>query len=143
MIGESMNIQKIPNLEMLDLIVEQLNNNQVVSFRVVGHSMLPFFKDQKTIVELKKEQQYKKYDVVLFKYEGQVLLHRIIKTNENEYIIRGDGSFRKEVVNASEIYGKVIDFKTNDRNIYLYILKVKVWLALFFARKFLLKFIKK
>jgi signal peptidase I len=130
---------KIPNQMMFDLIVEQLNQNKTTTFTVIGDSMLPFFKNGKTQVTLKKKEKYEKYDVVLFKYKKQVLLHRIIKIVGDMFYIQGDGAYRIEKVKYHQIYGAVLDFNTNQTKIKHYKFKYKLWLCLKPIRKLLLK----
>ena len=134
---------KVDNKELFKLVIEHLNNNQEVELKVMGNSMLPFYKHDKTVVTLKKQETYQKHDVVLFDYEGQTILHRIIKIKGNDVIIRGDGAFRKEVVTKDLIHAKVIDFETNGKKIKNYQFKFKVWLFFTPIRRILLKFIKK
>lgn len=124
------------------MMVEQLKQNKTISFTVIGQSMHPFFKDQETDVWLKKVAQYKKYDVVLFMYQQQILLHRIIKIKQGQYFLQGDGALRIEKVDKSHIYGKVIDFRTNGKMIRCYDLKVRLWVSIRLFRKYLLKIFK-
>lgn len=134
---------KVENLVLLESIAELLKEGKNVEFRVKGNSMLPFFKHDKTIVNLKKVNTYFKYDVVLAKYNDKVLLHRIIKIKKDKYILRGDGLISKEEVSLENIYGKVESFQTNNENIKKYKIKVRIWLLLRPIRRVLLKFIKK
>ncbi len=134
---------KVNNDEFMKIVIEHLNNNQQVEIKVTGNSMLPFYKNERTIVTLKKDDAYKKLDVVLFEYEGQIILHRIIKIKENQYYIRGDGAFRIEIVNSAKIFGKVINFHTDGKQIKKYSGKIKWWLFFTPIRRVLLKFVKK
>lgn len=134
---------KVDNLLFLQSIDELLKEGRTVEFKVKGNSMLPFFKHEKTIVTLKKPNNYKKHDVIIAKYNDLVVLHRIIKIKNNIYTLRGDGLISKEYVKINDIYGKVISFKTNDKKIKFYKTKVVIWLLLRPIRRLLLKFIKK
>lgn len=124
---------------MFDLIVEQLNQNKETTFTVIGDSMLPFFKNGQTQVTLKKKKIYQKYDVVLFRYHKQILLHRIIKIENDLFHIQGDGAYRIEKVTYHQIYGSVIKFSTNKKEIKHYQFKYKLWILLKPMRKLLLK----
>ena len=44
----------------------------------IGNSMLPFLRDRSDTVIIQPSTQYKKYDVVLYKYNNKYILHRII-----------------------------------------------------------------
>lgn len=133
----------VSNHELINLMIEHLNQGQEVSFKISGNSMLPFFKHQKTIVTLKKEEDYKRYDVVLFSYEDTFILHRITAIKDDTYYLRGDGSYRIETVTKDNIYGKVIHYETNGKTTKNYENKVKWWLFLTPIRKILLKFVRK
>src|SRR5690606_39190779 len=125
------------------LAKEHLNLGQEVELKVMGNSMLPFYKHDQTIVTLKKAESYQKLDVVLFEYEGHTILHRIIKIKGDNYVIRGDGAFRKEIVTKDKIFAKVIRFETPGKNSKNYNYKVKVWLFFTPLRRVLLKLIRK
>lgn len=129
--------------DLLDEVVGLLNQNRAVEIIVTGHSMLPFYKHGKTIVRLKADRVYQKYDVVLFKYNKQYILHRIIKIKGDVYTLRGDGAFRKEVVHKDAIYAKVIDFNLNGRRVKFYRFKYRLWLLATPIRRILLKLVKK
>lgn len=61
-----------------------------------GYSMLPFLRDRTDTIIIRKRDKYKKYDVVLYKRNNQYILHRIVKCNDNHYIIRGDNCYYNE-----------------------------------------------
>lgn len=134
---------KVNNQELIGLMIEHLNQNQEVSFRIQGVSMMPFFKHQKTIVTLKKEDSYKRLDVVLFLYQDAYILHRIIKIENDTYYLRGDGSYRVEKTTKEQIFGKVIHHETDGKTTKNYDKKVKLWLFFTPLRKILLKFVRK
>lgn len=134
---------KVNNQELVGLMIEHLNQNQEVSFRIQGYSMMPFFKHQKTIVTLKKESDYHPLDVVLFLYENAYILHRIIKIKDGLYYLRGDGAYRTETASKDQIYGKVIHHETEGKTTKNYTKKVKLWLFFTPIRKLLLKFVRK
>jgi len=129
----------VSNHKMMPIIIDTLKQNKMVSFTVKGTSMRPFFKDNHTIVQLKKFDTYHKGDVVLFQYENQVLLHRIIKIKDDKYMIQGDGAYRKEIVDKDAIYGKVISFIGQSPQ---YERNYKIWMALRPFRRILLKIVK-
>lgn len=61
-----------------------------------GYSMLPFLRDRTDTIIIRKKDKYKKYDVVLYKRNNQYILHRIVRCNDNYYIIRGDNCYYNE-----------------------------------------------
>lgn len=98
----------IDNDAFFEVVQAELKSNKVVSFKVKGTSMNPFYTDSETIVFVETPTTLNKYDVVLAHYQGMVILHRIIKVSGNKYTLRGDSTFRKEVVTKNDIFGKVI-----------------------------------
>lgn len=129
--------------DLIPIVIEHLELNQDVEIKVSGHSMLPFFRHLKTIVKLRKEITYRKYDVVLAKYENQYILHRVISVKQNTYILRGDGAFRKEIVDKSDVFGRVVSFHTQGKKSKAYQFKVRLWLFFYPLRSVLLKFVRK
>ena len=132
---------KLNSETLLPIVIEELNLGKKVTFKVKGHSMWPFFKDSITDVTL-KTSTYRKWDVVLAKYQNQFVLHRIIKVYDDGFILRGDGSVRKEFVLIENVYGKVVFYKTKKQIIEsskFNRLKVKLWVLNPF-RRLLLRF---
>ena len=73
---------------------------------VSGYSMEPLIKDGDMIL-LTYVNNYAVGDVIVFEYDGKILIHRILKV-DNEYVCcKGDNSFRLERIAISEIIGKV------------------------------------
>jgi len=89
---------KLHQKDFITLIEEAFKNNQRVQFKVMGHSMRPFFKHDKTHVTLEKKDTYQKGDIILFQYKDSYHLHRIIKVGD---VIRCQGdalkSYEKKV----------------------------------------------
>ena len=132
---------KLNSETLLPIVIEELNLGKKVTFKVKGRSMWPFFKDSITDVILKKST-YRKWDVVLAKYQNQFVLHRIIKVYDDGFILRGDGAVRKEFVLIENVYGKVVFYKTKKQIIEsskFNRLKVKLWVLNPF-RRLLLRF---
>lgn len=71
-----------------------LNSYGYLLYTSVGFSMLPFLKQKRDIIEIKKPEtlQCKKYDVVLYKRANRYILHRILKVLPDGYIIAGDNN---------------------------------------------------
>ena len=79
---------------------------------VVGDSMLPLLKNRKSIVRVVAvtETDLKKNDVVLYNQDGKYVLHRIMKREADEFIIRGDNNNYLEKVSCSDILGVMDGF---------------------------------
>ena len=74
---------------------------------VTGTSMNPtLFEGDKVVI--KKCDQYKIGDILVFYYKNEeILIHRLIKIN-NRYFCKGDNSFRLEDIEYNQIIGKAI-----------------------------------
>ena len=83
-----------------------------------GNSMLPLFRDRKDTVIIKKVvNELKKYDVVLYRSNGNYVLHRILGKNNDGYIIRGDNCVDYEYgITDSDIIGVLCEFYRNDKH---------------------------
>ena len=71
-----------------------------------GVSMRPLFKTHRDMIILKPaEERPKKYDVVLYRIGDKYILHRVVRVNEKlgAFIIRGDNTYRKEIVPFDKI----------------------------------------
>lgn len=76
--------------------------------KIGGSSMLPIILPSDTAVVL-KNKEYAIGDILLFLYESNhIIIHRLLKIMNGKYYCKGDNSFRLEIVNYSDILGKVI-----------------------------------
>ncbi|MDX9808480.1 MAG: S24/S26 family peptidase [Acholeplasma sp.] len=102
----------IDNDTFFDVVKAEVALNKTIHFTVKGQSMWPFYHDGQTTVSVTSFQSLKKYDVVLANYQGKVILHRIIQIQGDSITLRGDATFRKEVVSRSEVFAKVVEHQT-------------------------------
>ena len=82
-----------------------------------GISMKPLFRDRcdrSVIVSVSKPP--KKYDVVLYRRDNDLVLHRIIKVREDHYVIRGDNCINLEYVKKEQVIGILSEFYRGDRH---------------------------
>ena len=80
------------------------------SFVSVGYSMYPTIKPDSFLL-LKKENDYLYDDIITFMNdEGNIVTHRIIRLNDNNYVTKGDNNNFSDgyIVHKENIYGKVI-----------------------------------
>ena len=77
---------------------EELDKKGILVYINKGNSMYPLIRQGKDVLIIKKvNSRLKKMDVPLYKRKsGQYVLHRIIKVNENDYVIRGDNTYYNE-----------------------------------------------
>lgn len=101
---------KIPNDIFFSMVETQIAEGRSVCFRLKGTSMSPLIRDGKDeviLVPCAKEDLNVK-DVVLFRYHGRHLLHRIIHRDAEHLILQGDGSITaKEQCTVNDVIGKV------------------------------------
>ncbi len=74
-------------------VVQRLEAGQSVRFRVKGTSMTPLLRDGKeeVVVYPCTTGSPKCWDVVLFRYHGHYVLHRIIRCTGSSFVLQGDG----------------------------------------------------
>ena len=116
-----------------------------VRFKVKGHSMYPLLrnnKDEVTLSPLTRDPAV--MDIVLFRYRGKHVLHRIIAIEGNTYTIQGDGIYLScEKCTRKDIIGVVTQIHKNNGleiNTSLGILRFNswCWYKLFFMRRLIL-----
>ena len=77
----------------------------------LGSSMRPLFKTHRDAVILTRpDREIRKYDVVLYKTERGYILHRVIGIKGDTLVIRGDNTFKKEYVKASDVFAYMTAF---------------------------------
>lgn len=99
---------------------------------VHGTSMLPLLKNHRDSVYVEKADDLRKYDVVLFERKGSgLVLHRIMKVQDNIFFISGDNDTVLEKVERSQIIGKMTEFSINNKEYttknVLYIIYSRLW----------------
>ena len=89
----------------------ELAEGRPVRFRLKGNSMFPLLRNGKDEITLEKcpNESLKPMDVVLFRYRGKHVLHRIIRREGERLLIQGDGSIvAKEECTVDDVVGKVV-----------------------------------
>ena len=122
--------------ELGPMIEEVMRFNGKIRLTVTGMSMYPLLRNRLDSVLLKKANEIKKYDILLYTREdGSYVLHRAVKINENTVDIIGDGESRIEKdVPKEKIIAFVEEIKRGKRiiktNSLLYKLYCRVWTLL-------------
>lgn len=96
---------------MAPVIKEMVDGGGSVRLEVKGSSMMPLLRSEKDAVLLKKPDNIRRFDVVLFKKaDGRIALHRIVKIGELLTII-GDNqySFDRKIP-KSDLIAKAAEF---------------------------------
>ncbi len=103
-------MKQIPNDLFFAWVESEIAEGRSVRFRSKGVSMYPFIRGGKDEIVLSpcSKEELKPMDVILFRYEGKHILHRIIRKNDNQLTIKGDGSYNaKETCTVDDVVGRV------------------------------------
>lgn len=141
--------QKINLIEIYPIIKEKIDNGGTVQLPITGKSMRPLLVWGRDTVEIVKCENPKKGDIIFYlRDNGQFVLHRIIGTDENGYVLCGDNQWVKEygikdhniiaVVRSITRKGKVIEVTNIPYRIYS-----SVWMTMMPVRKPILRFTRK
>lgn len=94
-------------------VEEVLLRNGVWTSTVVGNSMSPMLRDKQDIVVIEPKpdkEKLKKYDVVLIRRDGKLVLHRIVKVKKDGFLFVGDNAYYKENISYEQIIGILTEF---------------------------------
>ena len=103
-------MKQIANEAFFKWVEEEISLSREVTFRVRGNSMFPLLKDGRDSVVLYPcvGEELRVMDVVLFKYKGRHVLHRIVRIEGDTFYMQGDGVLvNKEKCTAGDVVGKV------------------------------------
>lgn len=124
----------------------ELERHGTLVYSNVGKSMLPLIREHRDLMVIKKrpEGRLKKHDAVLYRIGDKYILHRIIKVEENGYVIRGDNTFVNEYgITDEHIIGVldsvVRDGKTVEVSDFGYRMYVGIWCGIYPLRYFHVK----
>ena len=128
----------------------EISAGRSVRFKVKGYSMYPLLRDGKDEVTLSPLTcDPSVYDIVLFRYHGKHILHRIISIEGDTYTIQGDGIYLScEYCTREEIIGVVthihkngkVTIMTTSKRFKFYIF---CWHRLLFYRRYLLAVLRR
>ncbi len=141
--------KKINLSEIYPDIKNSIDNDGIVRLPITGTSMLPLLLHDRDTVDLVKCENPKKGDIIFYRRDnGQFVLHRIIGTDENGYVLCGDNQWFKEkgikdhniiaVVSFITRRGKTFSVKSIPYRIYS-----SFWMFVRPIRKYLLYFPRK
>lgn len=89
------------------ILKKSIDNNGSVNIKVDGISMYPTLK-KGDIVSVSNQDKYNVGEIVVYNfYDEGVLVHRILKSQNDEYYCKGDNAYRLEHINKKDIIGKV------------------------------------
>lgn len=125
------NARTIANRELFAIVRDTLLEGKTVRVAVNGQSMLPFFRGGSTIIMRPvREEDIRKYSVVMADAGHAFVVHRIIEVGDEVITLLGDGNiYGTEQVTREKIYG-VVDCSP------LHLFFAKIWLWLRPVRRF-------
>lgn len=133
------------NTEILPEVVRLMDEGHTVTINLKGFSMRPFLENDRDKALLTKAKDIRKGDVVLAEITpGHYVLHRIIKVEDNNVILRGDGNILEEHCRKEDIKGFAIGFyrkgrkKIDKTNSFKWLLYSWLWTFLYPIRRYLL-----
>ena len=140
-------MKKVPNNTFFALVENEIAEGKPVRFRLKGNSMFPLLRNGKDSVILEKclSSDLNPMDVVLFRYRGSYVLHRIIQRTGDELLIQGDGSIvAMEQCTVKDVVGKVTGICRPSGIVvsvksWKWTMPSRLWRSSNFMRKFLLR----
>lgn len=121
---------------------EVLEKDGRLVYKTRGVSMLPMLHQNRDIIVIVQlKGRLKKYDVVLYKRGSSYILHRIVGVRDEEYLIRGDNTYRLEHVPQETVIGVLTGFVRNGKSYTAedtgYQIYCRIWNAIYPLRKML------
>lgn len=89
-----------------EMIQVLLKADQMLNVYAMGDSMYPVIHQNDELI-VGGADKYGIGDIIVFQYENELLVHRIIKISDTVYYCKGDNAFRLERVKESDVIGKV------------------------------------
>ena len=140
-------MKKVDNDTFFAWVESEIEAGHAVRFRLKGNSMFPLLRNGKDVVVLEKcpAESLQPMDVVLFRYRGKHVLHRIIRREGERLLIQGDGSIvAKEQCTVDDVVGKVVQIcRPSGKEIpvgsWQWTIPSRVWRGLGFLRIWLLR----
>ena len=93
----------------LDFTVLKIISETEIPFEltVAGLSMNPFLLEG-DLISCKKQEEYYPGDILVFFYNNELIVHRLLKIKGKLLYCKGDNSFLLEHVKAETVLGKVL-----------------------------------
>ena len=129
---------QMPNEILLGSAAAFLGEGREVILRAKGNSMLPFIRNERDSVVLRKDDSLEVGDIVLVQMPDRFVMHRIIERDGDRFRMMGDGNVRgTESFRREDVLGKVIwIIKEDGRRVAPG--RARVWKALLPVRRLLL-----
>jgi len=99
----------IPNSILMEEVATLLDEGRDVTLAPKGSSMLPFIREGRDSVILRRLPDVEEGDIVLARLEDRYVMHRVITLNRNRLTLMGDGNLaRTEICGKADVLGTVI-----------------------------------
>ena len=102
-------MKQLPNECFFAWVEAELSRTGSVRFRVKGVSMQPLLRNGRDEVEVRPVDPatVRPGDILLFRYRGRHILHRLIRQDGMIYYLRGDNAWSEERCVGTDIVGRV------------------------------------
>lgn len=102
-------IKHLSNDQFFAWVEAEIAEGNPVRFRLKGQSMFPLLRNERDVVVLHPcKEELRPMDVVLFRYRGMHVLHRIIRREGDKLWLQGDGSYvAREECTTADVVGVV------------------------------------
>lgn len=108
----------VPNAILLEDAAALMNEGHEVCFTPLGNSMLPFIRGGVDPVRLRKMPSVAVGDILLCRYQGKYVLHRLIAMEGDKLTLMGDGNIRgTEQCRLEDVLGTVVAIERNGKSI--------------------------
>lgn len=116
--SRTINTIQVSNAEFIPKVIELLEEGHTVTLPLRGYSMRPFLENNRDKGLLEKAVHVQVGDAVLAEVcPKKYVLHRIIRIQGNEVILRGDGNIGTERCQIKDVKGLAIGFYRKGGNI--------------------------
>lgn len=109
--------KQFSNALLIPEIIKMIDEGHTVTLPLKGYSMRPFLEDGRDKALLTKPQSPKVGDPVLAEVDPlHFVLHRIIKIDGDNVVLRGDGNLGNEYCKVGDVKAAVVGFYRKGRN---------------------------
>ncbi len=99
---------QVPNSVLFEEVAAVLQEGREAVILPTGRSMLPFIREGRDRVVLRKKDSYAVGDIVLVCFDGRYLMHRIVAIDGDAVTLMGDGNLKgQEKGRTGDIIGTV------------------------------------
>lgn len=107
----------IDNSIFFALAEEQLAGGQRVKMSLRGISMLPTLREEDVLMLEPLAGEPQVGDVLLFRYGGGHIVHRLVKREDDTYFMQGDNCYGTEMVGRKDIVARVVEVMRPDGHV--------------------------